>query len=269
MSSNRRTTPLARACNAPHACPRPLRMDVLAHAPYFRDLDRDEVGAIEERMHVHAYDEGEVIYRAGMPADGLFILATGRVKVLRPSLDGSDVLVDVITPGAMFGAAAALSRAQRQSPGQSPVQSPGQSPAHSTCPDTAQALTVTCALRISAKDFRDVLRQHPHVALVVIDDLAARLEESHQAVRRLSGGTVEQRVAATLLALADRVGEPRGESVLLQLPMTRGDLAAMTGTTTESVSRTLSKLRRRGVVETGRRWTAVTDREALAALANG
>lgn len=248
MSSDRRTTPLAHSCDAPHSCPLPLRLDVLAHAPYFRHLDRIAIAAIESRMSVRAYDDGEVIYRTGTPADGLFILATGKVKVLRPSLDGTEVLVDVITPGTMFGSIAALG--------------------HATYPDTAQALTVSCALRISAADFRAVLKQHPDAALVVLDDLAARLEQTQQTVRRLSGGTVEQRVASTLLALADKVGEPRGDSILLQLPLTRGDLAAMTGTTTESVSRTLSKLRRQGVVETGRRWTAVTDREALKALAD-
>ncbi|GAB2756699.1 Crp/Fnr family transcriptional regulator [Nocardioides pakistanensis] len=249
MSSERRTTPLAHSCAAPHACPLPLRLDVLAHAPYFAGLSRDQIAAIERRMRVHGYDAGEIIYRTGTPADALFILATGRVKVLRPSLDGAEVLVDVIRPGALFGSVAALG--------------------HSTYPDTAQALTVSCALRISAPDFRAVLEEHPGVALVVLDDLAARLEQAQQTVRRLSGGTVEQRVASTLLALADQVGEPHGDSVLLQLPLTRGDLAAMTGTTTESVSRTLSKLRRQGVVETGRRWTAVTDREALAAIAHG
>ena len=249
MSSDRRTTPLAHTCDAPHHCPLPLRVDVLAHAPYFRHLDRTAVEAIERRMHVQAYAEGEVVHRTGTPADGMFILATGTVKVLRPSLGGADVLVDVITPGTLFGSVAALG--------------------HATHPDTAQALTVSCALRIGAEDFRAVLEEHPRVALVVLGDLAGRLEQAQQTVRRLSGGTVEQRVASTLLALADKVGEPRGDALLLQLPLTRGDLAAMTGTTTESVSRTLSRLRRRGIVETGRRWTAVADREALAALAAG
>lgn len=247
MSSGRRTTPLRHGCDTPHHCPLPLRLDVLAHAPYFAGLDRAAIAAVEKRMQVQSYDAGEVIYRTGAPADGLFILATGTVKVLRASLDGAEVLVDVITPGAMFGSIAALGL--------------------STYPDTAQALTVTCALRTSAADFRAVLEQHPGVALVVLDDLATRLEQTQQTVRRLSAGTVEQRVASTLLALADKVGEPRGGAVLLQLPLSRADLAAMTGTTTESVSRTLSTLRRQGVVETGRRWTAVTDREALAALA--
>lgn len=168
---------------------------------------------------------------------------------MRPSLDGADVLVDVITPGALFGSVSALG-----------------DPAY---PDSAEALTVTCALSISAADFRGVLHQHPHVALAVLDDVAHRLDHAHQALRRLSGGTVEQRVAATLLTLADKLGEPQDGATLLQLPLTRADLAAMTGSTTESVSRAMSRMHRAGIVDTGRRWTAITDRDRLAALAEG
>ena len=138
---------------------------------------------------------------------------------------------------------------------------------HTTYPDTALALTVSCVLRISAADLRAVMNRHPAVALAVLDEVSHRLEEAQQSVRRLSGGTVEQRVAASLLVLADKLGEPRGGSILLQLPLTREDLAAMTGTTTESISRTLSKWRRAGLIETGRRWISLTDRAALAAIA--
>lgn len=200
-------------------------------------------------MVVRGYHEGEIIHHAGTPADGLFILATGRVKVTRPALDGTDVLVEVVTPGAMFGSIAALGETIH--------------------PDTAEALTVSCALWISPGGFRRVLREYPHVALAVLDDVAERLEQAHESVRRLSAGTVEQRVAATLLTLADKLGEPRGATTLLQLPLTRGDLAAMTGTTTESVSRALSTWRKAGWIETGRRWTAIVDRPALTMAAYG
>ena len=103
MGRERRSTPLAGTCAAPHTCPRPLRLEVLAHAPYFADLSHDEIVALDERAKVRGYAEGEAIYHAGSAAEHLFLLAPGRIKVLRPSLDDSDVLVEVITPGATFG----------------------------------------------------------------------------------------------------------------------------------------------------------------------
>ena len=200
-------------------------------------------------MQVSGYHEGHTIYSAGQAATHLFVLATGRVKLLRPAPDAAAVLVDVLTPGALFGTLTALGSR--------------------TYPDTAQALTVSCALRISAADFRAVLAEHPSVALAVVDDVSGRLEQAHEALGLISAGSVEQRVAATLLTLADRLGEPRAGAVLLQVPLTRADLAAMTGTTTESVSRVMSRWKADGVVDTGRRWTSILDRARLKAVATG
>jgi CRP/FNR family transcriptional regulator, nitrogen oxide reductase regulator len=247
MAQGRRTTPLTRPCAAPHACPRPLRLEILSRTRFFAGLPAEEISVIDQRMRVRGYSEGEPIHRAGDPATHLSVLASGRVKLIRPTLDGQDVLVDVVTPGGLFGTLSTLG--------------------DPTYPDTAQALTVSCALRISAGDFRDVLRSYPVVALAVLDDLAHRLERVQQSVRRLSGGSVVQRVAATLLALADQLGQPHDHATVLQLPLTRADLAAMTGTTTESASRAVSRLRRDGIIDTGRRWTSILDRDRLASLA--
>jgi CRP-like cAMP-binding protein len=247
MAQDRRRTPLARACAVPHSCPRPLRLEVLARVPFFAGLGAEQIADIDTSMGVRGYAAGDRVYHAGDEATHLFVLAAGRVKLQRTSPAGQDVLVDVVVPGGLFGSLSTLG--------------------DPTYPDTAEALTVACALHIGAEEFRAVLTRHPPVALAVLDDLAHRLERAHQSVRRLSGDTVEQRVAATLLGLADKVGQPRDGAVLLQLPLTRADLAAMTGSTTESVSRAMSRLRRAGLVETGRRWTAITDRDGLASRA--
>jgi CRP/FNR family transcriptional regulator, nitrogen oxide reductase regulator len=113
------------------------------------------------------------------------------------------------------------------------------------------------------------MRRQPSVALAVLDDLAHRLEQSRQRVTHMSAGTVEQRVAAALLRLVTVVGEPRDGGVLLQVPLTRADLASMAGTTTESASRAMSRLRSDRIVESGRRWTAVLDVPRLRALSAG
>ena len=243
---DRRSTPLASTCEAPHACPLPVRLAVLSRTPYFSGLDGETIRSIDDHMLVRGYHEGEQVYRAGDDATRLFVLATGQVKVIRPSLGGQDVLVDVLTAGSPFGTLTTLGEAVYS--------------------DTAEAMTVSCALSISAEDFREVVSSHPSVALAALDDLAHRLEAARESVRRLSGGTVEQRVAATLLTLVDKLGEPRDGSILLQLPLTRADLAAMTGSTTESVSRVMSRFKRDGVIDSGRRWTSVLDRDRLAAL---
>ena len=231
-------------CNhSDHVCPRPVRFEVLTRAKFFAALDPDDVARLDDRMQVRSYEAGDAVYGAGQDATRLFVLAAGRLKLMRPSVNGQDTLLDVITPGGLFGTLGELG--------------------DPTYRDSAIALTDVCALSLEADAFHEVLREHPPVALAVLQDMADRLARSQEVVRGLAADTVEQRVAATLLSLAAKVGQERGGVTLLELPLSRADLAAMTGATTESVSRVMSKLRRDGLVETGRQWTKILNSAGL------
>jgi CRP/FNR family transcriptional regulator len=91
----------------------------------------------------------------------------------------------------------------------------------------------------------------------------------HDLVEQLSAYPAEQRIAAALLTLADKMGETRGSSVLIQAPLSRQDLAEMTGTTPETASRIMAQFRHSGLVRTGRRWVAILDASRLTAEARG
>jgi CRP/FNR family transcriptional regulator, nitrogen oxide reductase regulator len=246
----RRHVPLRSTCAQPHQCPRPVRMKVLSQVPYFAGLAEDELEDIDRRMVSLSWAEGDPLYEAGTPADHLYVLAAGRVRVTQPTPTGQEVLTDILTPGELFGALSTLGEQEY--------------------PETAEAMTTSCALRIDPDAFRGVLTEHPQVALRVLDDVAGRLSRARSDVGRISTGTVAQRVATTLLRLADKLGQDRaGGGTLLQVPLSRADLAGMTGSTPESVSRVMSRLGKDGVIETGRRWTAVLDRDRLQGIADG
>jgi CRP-like cAMP-binding protein len=159
------------------------------------------------------------------------------------------VVVDLVLPGALFGAL------------------PGD--ARTGYAETAQTLTGCCVLAIPVARFGRVMRAHPDVALAVVGSLCDHLAQARAALVRLGTDTVDQRVAATLLSLAARAGHDHAGMTVLQIPLSRADLAAMCATTTESVSRTLSRWRREGVIDSGRRWIAVGDLAALRAIADG
>ncbi len=234
--------------HAEHVCPRNVRLDVLTRAKFFAELAPDDVASLDDRMQVRSYEAGDAVYSAGQDANQLFVLASGRLKLMRPSPSGQDTLLDVITVGGLFGTLGELGDPRYL--------------------DSAIALTDVCALSISSADFHDVLREHPPVALAVLQDMADRLAQSREVVRGMAADTVEQRVAATLLSLADKVGRESRDRIILDLPLTRADLAAMTGATTESVSRVMSRLRRDGLVETGRKRTDLLDVAGLEARAD-
>jgi CRP/FNR family transcriptional regulator, nitrogen oxide reductase regulator len=246
----RRRIPLTSTCALPHRCSRAVRMQVLGGVALFTGLSQQQLEGIDKRMVSLSWAAGDPLFTAGELADHLYVLAAGQAKLSQPRPGGQEVVVDLLTPGDLFGALSILGQ---------PVY-----------PETAWALTTTCALRIDAQSFREILAEHPEVALRVLDDVAGRLAQARSDVGQQSTSTVAQRVATTLLRLADKLGQERSgnRGTLLQLPLSRADLAAMVGSTAESVSRVMSRLRKDGIIDSGRRWTAVLDRDRLAATAD-
>jgi CRP-like cAMP-binding protein len=92
------------------------------------------------------------------------------------------------------------------------------------------------------------------------------LAESQEVIKQLSSYTAEQRIAAALLRLAGKLGEARGDDVLIQLPFSRQDLAAMSGVTTETVSRVMSSFGEEMLIKSGRKWVTITDAKRLKQL---
>lgn len=245
----RRHTPLEPEPVEPQACTLDVRLQVLHQVPFFVDLDHPQVAEINSVFTAHGYQAGETIYFAGDTATRLYVVATGKVKLLRHTLAGQEVLLDILASGEFFGSLAALG--------------------DEAYADTAQAQTGCCVLSIAAEDFQSILERYPPVALKVIDLTAARLQAAHETIRQLSAHSVEQRIAAVLLKLAEKVGEESEEGLLIQMPLSRQDVAALTGTTVETASRVLSQFRKNGLIQSGRQWIAVADQEGVAALAEG
>jgi CRP/FNR family transcriptional regulator, nitrogen oxide reductase regulator len=227
-----------------------VRLQVLAHARYFAGLGEAELDSIDRRMVSLSWAAGDPLYFAEDPAQHLYVLAEGRVKIAQPTADGGEVITDLIVPGELFGTLGTLGQ---------PVY-----------PESAVALTTTCALRIDPESFRSVLTEHPQVTLRVLDDVAARFQRTRSRIGQQAGAPVAQRVASTLLELADTLGRDSAHrGTVLQIPLSRTDLAAMAGSTPESVSRVMSRMRKDGVVDSGRRWTSILDRERLEQIAQG
>ncbi len=179
----------------------------------------------------------------GDTAEHLYLVAMGRVKLVRNTTYEHEVLLDILHGGEYFGSLKVLGTDAYN--------------------ETAISQADCCILEISSEDFEGILKRHPDVTLRVLSAVGRRLEESRQQIAQLSTLTVEQRVAAALLRLAGKVGEARDQGVLIQLPLSRQDLAAMTGSTTETVSRVMSRLAEDGLVRSGRKWVAVMHQKGL------
>jgi len=246
--ARRRKSPVASDDIDPQMCDIHLRLSILKQVPFFAQLPPDEIAMINEHFREFGYVADETIYFSGDEATHLYVVASGQIKLLRHSLTGQDVLVDILSSGEFFGT---LSTSEGD-----------------TFADTAQAQTSACVLSIASQDFRSLLTRYPSVALSVLDITSKRLAEAHEMLRQLSAHSVEQRIAYILLKLVDKLGEKRDVGLLIQMPLTRDDIARMSGTSTESTSRIMSQFQKDGLIQSGRQWVAIVNQEQLQQIAD-
>ncbi len=245
----RRSTPLDDEWVESHMCSVDLRLHILSQVPFFCGLPQGDLAKINGQFIERGYEPHQTIYYTGDPARRLYVVADGRVKLIHHTLEGKDVTLDFLQPGELFGTLGLETEDAYR--------------------ETAQAQTHACALSIGRQEFRGLLNRYASMALKVIDVTAERLRDSQEMVSQLSAHSVEQRVAFILPRLAEKLGEERPIGRLIQLPLSRRDLAEMAGTSPESVSRVVSQFRDQGLIEAGRRWVAIRDAEALQAVKAG
>ena len=247
MVKRKRTTPLSDKHVEPGHCSSELRARILSDVPYFKGLAAPALDAVNHYFRAFNYAAGAALYHENEPAEALFLVAHGTVKLLQYSASGEEVLLDLLGQSDLFGGLTMLGQ---------------------RCyPQNAFAQTPCCVLVITITDFRYLLRTYSEVALNVLDAVARDLEAAQATIRAISTLPVEARIARVLVRLADRLGEADDGGILIQSPLSQQDLAAMVATTSETVSRVISGLRRSGDIETGRQWIRIRNRTNLARLA--
>lgn len=225
-----------------HHCPLPTRLRVLGESPIFGRLPESALEKIDTRCRAIHLTDNEVAYHAGQEAQTLYVVASGALKLTRPSLEGYDVLIDVVGAGDFLGMLTALGEA--------------------SFPDTATSMGQSCILAFTARDFRAVLDEFPTVTLAALDAVSARLSEARRVVRELAADTADQRIGSALVRLAARIGSPHAGAT--RVSVAQSELAAMAGTTPETVSRTLGSWREKRLVATGRGTITIADVDQLA-----
>ncbi|MDB4886243.1 MAG: cyclic nucleotide-binding protein [Gemmatimonadetes bacterium] len=215
-----------------------LTPDFLATIPLFSGLHRDELNKFAELTRERAYPKGSVILFQDDPGDSLFVLRTGRVKVVLIGEDGREVILGVLEPGAHFGELALIDDQPRS--------------AHVIAMDDANLLI------LRREDFRRRVEANPSVAWALLTELSRRLRRADQKIGGLVLLDVPGRIARLLLDLATESGGPTIEKAL-----THQTIAQMIGASRETVSRAMKEFQDQGLILVERRRIAVGDREAL------
>ena len=177
------------------------------------------------------------------------MLLHGRVRVVKLTPNGQQVVVRFITPGEICGVAAAIGRP--------------------TYPATASAVVDSIALLWPSAAWPGLVGKYPSLAAHTLQTVGERLQDAHTRVVEMSTEQVERRVARALLRLAKQAGRKGASGIEIDFPISRQDVAEMTGTTLHTVSRILSAWEQRGWVEGGRQRIVIREPDKLFQLAEG
>jgi CRP-like cAMP-binding protein len=199
----------------------PNDIERLAEISLFSNLSPIEMSEIIKTAHIRRADPGEFYFFQGDPADSIFILREGRVKLTQITTDGQQVLLRIISPWDLFAIVGLVS---------------GRS-----YPVSAQASESGSAYVWNREDLGGFINHNPRLAMNAMQLMTGYVQEFQDRLRELATERVERRLARTLIRLASQSGRKTEEGVLIDLKLTRQDLAEMTGTTLFTVSRILSQ----------------------------
>jgi CRP-like cAMP-binding protein len=219
----------------------------LQEMPVLSSLSQGDWEKVKELFVVKRFGKDEYIFFEGDPSSWLGVILEGRVKMIKHSEAGKDVVLDVISPGEMLGEVAVFNGEPH--------------------PATAQAMEPTVLASIYRDDYLRLLKQYPALALRVIAELGRRLREAQETIKSMAVERVERRIARILLKLAATTGSSSEEGITIELPLTRQDIAEMAGTTVETAIRTMSKFRKKGLVRTKRGQVIILEPHQLVRIA--
>jgi len=220
---------------------------MLAGAPLFVGLDaaaRDEIARASRLVRLRA---GETLFEQDDAATAFFVLITGRMKIAQVTVEGHLVALRYIAAGQVFAAVPLFTR--------------------TGYPASATAVVDSLAARWDQRVANELLDRHPRIVVNALTIVGGRLQELQNRYRELATERVEQRVARALLRLFGSEGRA-ASAARGAFPISRQDIAEMTGTTLHTVSRILSGWEQRGLIGGGRMRITIRNPDGLLAIAD-
>jgi CRP-like cAMP-binding protein len=226
--------------------PRTNLASVLEKAALFSGLSKAELEMLSSHTVRKLFSVGELLFSEGEPCSGLHIIAKGKVRIFKTSVNGREQVLAVNVPG--------------ESIAELPVFDGGPFPASAVVIEDSEIAF------ISRRDFHAFCVEHPEVALKLLAVVGSRLRRLVGIIEELSFTTIRQRLIAVLIKLAQTEGVKTERGIEFNLPATHQELANQLGTVRELISRNLMRLQAEGLVEVDARQIVVKEMKSLSAL---
>lgn len=214
----------------------------------FKNLSDEELKELQSYVVTTAYKKKEYIFSEGDSPEWFYIASEGKVKVTKLSHEGKEIILEVISPHDIFGGVAVL----RNFP----------------YPANAVAMEDAEVIKISRKNLMRLVDRFPNLMYFIALQLGDRMKSSYDSLKNIALERVEARIAALLLKLSNKVGVDTKDGLLIDMRLTKQDVADMVGTTVETSIRTFSKFKKEGLVTDTDGKFIIKDMEGLASLSS-
>lgn len=229
--------------------PNPIDRSLISSLPLFEKMSAVALDDVLKTATSRRYPAGTNVFEQGQLAEQFFVLLHGRLRVTQVTGEGQQLTIRMVNPGDLFGIAKALRRTDY--------------------PGTATAVTESVALSWPMAEWSGLLERHPSLAVNAMQTMGSRLLEAQTRLRELSTEEVERRVAHAVLRLANQAGTKEKNGVRIDFPISKQDIAEMTGTTLHTVSRILTAWEAAGLIEGGRQKLLICDAHQLLLIGDG
>ncbi len=214
----------------------------------FKNLSDMELRELEPYLVTATYKKKEDIFFEGSQPEWFYIVFKGKVKITKISHEGKEIILEIISPFDIFGGVAVI----RGFP----------------YPANAAAMEDSEVVKISRKNLMRLVDRFPNLMYCIALQLGDRMKSSYDSLKNIALERVEARIAALLLKLSNKVGVETSKGILIDMRLTKQDVADMVGTTVETSIRTFSKFKKEGLVTVTNGKITIRDREALVALSS-
>ena len=204
-------------------------IQLLRQVSIFKELPQDTIADLSRRVWQKPAEAGSVIVSQEEAGDALFVIASGKVKVVLYGETGREIILSILKAGDFFGEMALLDRQPRSA--------------------NVVAIEDSQLLGLDREAFQTHLTAHPTTALAILAEMSRRLRHADEVIGNLALLDVYARVARIIRDLAQKQGEPVDGGLLIKERPTQQEIAGLIGTSRETVSRALNDFTRRGLLE--------------------
>ena len=223
------------------------RRDVLARAPLFAGLGDASLDQLAETSNTRRLARREELFHRGDPGRQVYIVVSGNLKVKTTSLDADDVVFGIESSGDVIGEIALFAECERTA--------------------TVEALDAALVLAVDRRDFLDVVRRQPEVAISLLEVLARRVKHLSEFVEDTLFLNLPFRLAKQLERLSEAHGSPGRDGVKIELRLTQEEWGDLVGATREAVNKQLKEWREQGLIRFDAGFITIREPERIRALA--